>query len=234
MSNKYNNIDLSSLGLYLIDHNAFAMPKIEKGIIDYELRGGGQRIYTQPSSKDIKLTMKLDNLSAPDTNIINAIKLFAQSSAKPFILEERPDRYINCLLKGSVSIVDEPEMTEISLDLVAENPFFLSLNEYEVINPISISMGGNAPHFPKLTVTGIALNPTISIVNSWGTFTKTYTGSLGASDKIVIDTYLNHCTFNTGNVDGKMSGGPLKCAPGANTFLLSSGSLKVEYCYWYY
>lgn len=233
--NKYADVNLEPSGIYLTEHDAFALPKVVSGVFTKD-GGGGRRLYAKPKSKTIKLTLKIDNarLSTPDYGLYKAVELFAGTTPAPLVLEERPDRYIDCIPIGSISTSDSPGFTTLPVELLAPIPFFKSFDTFDMTDPPVIVMEGNAPHYPVFTITGPAENPILIIDNDWGISSKSYSGSLGVSDVLVIDTASDHVTLNGGGVDGLVSGPPIICAPGINQLELSAGTLRVTGCWWYY
>lgn len=233
--NKYAGVNLEPSGIYLTEHDAFALPKVVSGVFT-KLGGGGKRTYAKPRAKQINLTLKIDNSRHPnpDYALYEVIRLFSDNGLAPLVIAERPDRYIECISTGGIITSDSPGFTSMSISLIAPMPFFKSFDTFDMTDPPSIVMEGNAPHFPVFTISGPALDPVLTIENDWGTFSRSYEGSLGSSDEIVLNTERGKCTFNGGLIDSLVSGELLVCAPNLNKITLSSGSLRVTGCWWYY
>lgn len=237
-ANKFDNINLEPLGIYLTSHDAFSLPSIDKGVVATELKGGGKRLYAMPKEKSIKITLMVDNavLVSPDLTIRRVLDIFYKDHLSPLVLSERPDRYIDCILEGAVSVGDEPGFTQMELSLLAPVPYFKSIDpaEIEIDGSGLFVAEGNAPHFPRLEITGPAVNPTITVQTELGTQQLTYTGSLGASDSLVIDTLNGSALFNTNPVSELITWSlPFTLSPGTNLIQISSGHLKLT-CHWFY
>lgn len=234
--NKFNNINLESRGIYITEHDAFTLPTLSKGVFNTEYLGGGKRTYAMPNEKQIALTIKVENayLSNIDYNLRQVFELFYTKTTAPLILEERPDRHIDCILTGAVSISDTPVYTELQLKLLALFPFFRS-NDLFTINPSGILVfEGNATHYPIFTITGPAVDPVLLVSNKVESSMLKYTGSLGVEDKLVIDTLSHTVLLNTSPVTANLSGSIIACQPGANTLELSQGTLTVSTNWFYY
>lgn len=239
---KYNGFLFEHNGVYLEDHDAFQLPSFDKGDYQADLGGGGQRLYTMPKEKTIRLDLKVANdrlsPSRPDAGLYEVLKVFYQKEPKPLVISERPDRFINCMVKGPVEVSDHPGYTALTVQLLAPDPFFYGVDEHTRIFAAGVDnilvMEGNAPHFPEITIGGACSNPTLTVTNDLGVFTLRYTGSLGASDKWNIHTRDYFSDFNSGPIDAAVRRDRLIIAPGLNKFRLSAGTMTIQYRWTYY
>ena len=239
---KYNGFLFEQHGVYLTEHDAFALPPVDKADFKSDLMGGGARLYTMLKEKTIKLTLKVanDRLSPtlPDAGLYEVMQVLYQTEPKPLVVGERPDRYINCLLNGSIEVKDHPGYTELNVPLLANDPLFYSFDEFQrtfqagIDNPLV--MEGNAPHFPEIEVSGIANSPTLTVTNDLGEFTLRYSGTIGASDKWQIHTRDYRTNLNTGPSDYRCVKDHLVIAPGLNKFRLSQGTMTIKYRWSFY
>ena len=239
---KYDGFLFEKNGIYLESHDAFQLPPLDKGDFKADLMGGGKRIYTMPKEKTIRLELKIANdrvsASRPDFGLYQVMQLFYKTEPKPLVIFERPDRYINCLLKSSIEVSDHPGFTSLTVALLANDPLFYSLDEFERTflagTDNYLVMEGNAPHFPEIVIKGVAVNPTLTVANDYGVFSIRYSGSLGASDKWEIHTRDYRSNYNTGPSDGRVTKDRLLIAPGTNVFHLSQGTMTMKYRWsWY-
>ena len=235
-ADKFNNVNLESRGIYLVEHDAFTLPNLNKSVFDTEYLGGGKRTYASPQEKQISLTVKVENkyLSNIDQNLRQVFGLFYTNTPAPLVIAERPDRYIDCILSGAVSIADTPGFTAMQLHMIAPLPFFRSNDVFDSDVTDFLVLDGNAPHYPIFTIKGPATNPALTINNGLKSATIAYNGSLGTTDVLTIDSLQHLVLYNGSPVNGAVSGGIIPCRPGENHISLSSGTLHVKTPMFYY
>jgi len=224
----YRGQNLEELGIYVVDHDAFKVPPLNVATFDTDLGGGDEMQYAEFSPKEINLSLYVENQTNPDTRIRNLIELFMTPGR--LIFEERPDRFIDCRLDGSIEVKDTPSYTEVRLKLLAEFPFFLGLDEHDVEVYDEIVPGGNTLHYPAFKITGPVENPYIKIITSEGVQLKTFNNiSLGASDILVLNCRTNIALFNGTPISSSASAGVLRLYPESNRIETNAPNLRIIY-----
>lgn len=140
----------------------------------------------------------------------------------------RPGKVYNVLYAGQLKFAEEgPGYRMFTIPFKMHNPLISASVQSSLIGSGTAVNGGNNETPCIVEIVGAVTNPSVTI----GGKTMTYTGTVTASDTLVIDTEKLTCTFNGANALANYNGVFPMLAVGNNTVTAPAlGTIAVK---WY-
>jgi phage-related protein len=229
LSCSYGGVLFDDLNLYpktRIIEQIGLIPPLREAIIESDEIDGAIHQNTEYDSRPFEMPcfISCDTQDEQDAKLIELMQLLWPPTDKPLILlEELPDRFINCKLNGKLTIGNDPNYFDISIPMIALDPFYYSLVEYEQSGDGTYVNAGNQDSYPVFKVVGSVIAPEI-IVNG---VSMIYSGTVSPSDLLVIDTKNRTIKFNGYNAEKLFNKVYISLEPGDNTISISGGTLNV-------
>lgn len=169
-----------------------------------------------------------DDISLLDLYVRQFISLFSMEEDRPLIPNTEPDKYLNCRLRSNISVKSTITHCRLSIPLIAQDPFWYSVNTHEVpviSNHIIQSNGNHDTTHVTIDIRGPVTSPSLKISD----MEFLYTGTLSEVDTLYIDGYNKTLRFNTANGSKYHNKIFPVIKPGKNTITLSGGSGLIKW-----
>lgn len=231
MTCSYDDVLFDDLNLYpkvRVIEQIGLIPPIREAEINPEDRDGAIHQKTEYDARpfDIPCFIACDSQKEQEEKLFEVLDLFwPPREARLILLEELPDRFINCKLNGKISIGNDPNYYDIVIPLIALDPFFYSLDEHEEVGGGTYENAGNQDAYPVFSIVGSVVAPEIT-VNGESTI---YTGTVSPSDVLVIDTKARTIKFNGFNAEKFFNKRYPLFKPGDNVVTVSGGTLTITW-----
>lgn len=237
----YDGIKLEDLGLFLTNKNLSLTPNLVAGELDSDTLEGTIRQESAYGARQFELTGTLLYPDSTDQSLsyIGSRKITSQRAItrlfspfvdKPLVYGLSPDRAILCQRVGDIQRKDYINHSELSISMVAQDPFF-----YE--DPITVTategtiieVAGNMSTGPRITILGsIPGNKITDPYVEINGVRATKDTSLGSRDIFVIDSHRHISAYNTTQTVGFNDEYPM-LAPGTNIIRTNLESITLEY-----
>ncbi len=226
-NNYYKGVPLDELNLYpkeRIIESLDLVPQTRDKILESETFHGTifQGLEFQARDFSLDCYLSCDSIKDQRASLVTLFNLLWPPSDGPLILEEKPDRHINCRLNGEIVVPNTPLHYELSIPLIASDPFFYSLVEHEQEGAGEYENKGTGPAYPLIEITGPCVDPIVTING----LELKYIGSLSSLDVLRIDTKARTARFN-GVFAKSYNKRYTIFKPGINNTEISSGNLKI-------
>jgi phage-related protein len=230
MSIIYNGISTDIYHFFLESDTIGLMPVPRDRVIKADEFDGSlfQGKDFSPREFELSGVISPNSIEELETCIESFVKLFSFDEDRPLVLDKYPGIELRCRLNGNISRLNTGSHCRLTIPLIAQDPFWYSIEEYsiDILGSGSLESFGNYPTSRlKIIVSGIATDPQIEIRGQL----VTYTGTLSAVDKLIIDSSKRIITFNTANASRNHNKMFPKIYPGLNNLSISSGSMTVKW-----
>lgn len=227
----YDGVNLEELNLFLKEspfNQLGFLPKTVDANVESEYFDGSIDQGLVFGAREFTLDFVLvgDSQDDLESKIELVKQVFWKKSPRPLVVEPNTDRYMMCMLNGEVQEPNTPLSRELSIPMIAPDPFWYSFQIEGGSLPPDIALFNRGNHSApfELTLTGIATNPRISVNGE----IMEYEGTLGASDVLEIDTGKRVAKYNGVNAEYYNRIYP-RLKPGPNLLTVSSGEVIVEW-----
>ncbi len=224
----FGGIDSDSLNLYLKSHNIGILPDTIDLFIENDSLDGTDDQGTLYDARSFNLDCILicDTLEDQYNKLKAIHNLFFTNTPKPLILEEEPDKFLNCQLNGAINIANTGLYTELSIPLIAPDPFWYSVEEH-ISSSNQIYNNGNYYTPFIMTLQGpVSSTPVKIYINDE---IMQYDIALSSVDTLYIDTNKEIVLFNGFNAAKHFNNIFPKLRPGANSIYTIHGSISIKW-----
>jgi phage-related protein len=136
---------------------------------------------------------------------------------------DEPGRVYKVRYAGSVSVTNFIDGREFTIPFKMCKPYRIASTQSQKIGSGTVVNGGNIETPCVVEIVGLVTNPSVVINGE----TMTYTGTVTASDKLVIDTERMTVTFNGANAMANYNKVFPKLAVGDNVVTAASGGTTI-------
>jgi phage-related protein len=140
----------------------------------------------------------------------------------------RPGKVYNVLYIGQLKFAEEgPGYRMFTIPFKMHDPLIKASTQSTLTGSGTAVNGGNDETPCIVEIVGLVTNPSVTI----GGKTMTYTGTVTASDMLIIDTEKLTCTFNGANALGNLTGltPSIKLAVGNNVVTVTGGTVTLKW-----
>lgn len=143
--------------------------------------------------------------------------------AKSLVFADDIEKTYYVKFAGKIDYTLHPNQVRFTIPFKSSNPFIIGTFIKTHTGSGILTNEGTVETPLVIEITGTVTNPSVTI----GGQTLTYTGTLGSSDKLVIDTETMTVKFNGVNALANYSGGFPKLQPGDTEVIAASGGTTV-------
>lgn len=187
----YNGNDLSSLLTVLDIRRPLLAPQ---KLTTLSIQGRDGSFYFRKNNADysveVDIMIKGNTLTDVRNGARNLADLLYTDSPEKLIFSDEPDKYIMATLSDDSTFSDVAYTSKATLKFYCPDPFWYALTDdiqtWTSGGSKSFSRQGTAPSLPKIQIKGANSTGTISI--AYNGSTMTFSGQLGSTDTLVIDS----------------------------------------------
>ena len=237
----YDGICLEDLGLFLTNKNLGLTPTLVAGDLESDSLDGTIRQESVYGSRSFELTGTLlyPDSTEQDLNYIGQRKiesqrlltrLFTPFIDKPLVYGFSPERAILCQRTGDIQRKDFINHTEISIQMLAKDPFFYEAPvTVTLTNNGRIELPGTMATGPIITVSGnVAGNRVANPYIEINGVRATKDTAIGPGDTFIIDSHRRISAYNNTQTVGFNEAYPM-LVPGTNIIDTNLESVTIEY-----
>lgn len=237
----YDGTRLEELGFFLTNKNLGLTPGLVVGDLEADTIEGTIRQESIYGAREFELTgtllypdscdQPLDYIGQRKVDAQKALsRLFKPFTDKRLVYGFAPDRYILCQRVGDIQRKDYINHSEITLRMVAKDPFFYEEQVIvEATNGTVIELEGNMLTGPKFEIFGTingnrVASPYIEINN----LRAEKETAIGPNDTFVIDSHRRISAYNKTQTVGFNDTYPI-LSPGTNIIHTNLESVTIKY-----
>lgn len=224
---------LQPLGLIVIEDNREELlPPIE--LFTESIPGKDGVTYFGFRFKPRPLELVVGKRIQQGQEVESVAKAFLRDVAaqiSPFLGEQEltyadePGKVYNVIITGTGRRAMYADYVEASIKMQMNGCFIVASIQSSLVGSGTAVNGGNVETPVIVEVVGPVTNPSVNIAG----LIMTYTGTVTASDKLIIDTGKRTCTFNGVNALGNLTKVWPRLAVGNNTVTVSGGTVTTKW-----
>jgi len=133
-----------------------------------------------------------------------------KTGAKTFAFNDSPDKIYHVFCDGRIQVQSIGRWITFVIPLRIDGSFIVSADLHTQVGSGVLANSGNIETPLTIEITGPVTNPSVTV----GSDTLSWTGTVGVSDKLEIDTEYMTVKFNGSNAIADYTGGFPKLQPG--------------------